>query len=178
MTTRPSVSRNTPVALLVVVGAGLVSSCRLGKKHELEDRPLPEPLPVADATKGARRTATANPPGVSSATRPAAPEPRSAPRPSAVTPAASTSQAHESPADAATDAEASTTKPAEAGAPPPTLPADPNPLPAKMAQCLDKCQAVLTSCLARLTQPDAGTPSAETMARCTKAESDCRAACL
>jgi hypothetical protein len=177
MTTRPSVLRKTPVTALLVVAAGLVSSCHLGKKHELEDRPLPEPLPVADTAKRAPKSATASPRGVTSATRPMATEPRGVPRPP-VTPSASASQPHAPPLDAATDAASTTTTPVEAATPPTAPSADASPLPPKMTQCLDQCRAVLTGCLTRLTRPDAGTPSAETMAHCTQAESDCRAACL
>ena len=169
---RRTLLRKTSVAALLVVAAQLVASCRLGKKEELEHRPLPEPLPASDA-RGRAKAPSASPRAAPPA-RTAPSQPRNAPSQPALAQPGSTSQAQQSPPAPATAAEAGTEKAAEAGAPAPT----PSMSPAQLSKCLEQCNALLGACVKRLTQSDAGTPSAETVASCTKAESDCRAACL
>lgn len=181
MRTRRIVSHKMPVASVLVIAAGLSVAC---KKDEPEDRPLPEPLPVFEAGAVAAKAPAAPSLGAMPPAQPAPAQPRNEPTQPTASQAASTGQPQEAPAAATTATTAptaTTAKPADTAAPASTSPSAvpvPSASPAQLAKCLEKCNSVLSACVKRLTQPDAGTPSAATIASCTKAQSECQAACM
>ena len=141
-------------------------ACKLGKDDEQSSRALPAPEPASKTPSSKTEVEQLRDPRAKAPTpsRPAEGSPES-PRPTSPTPTATATTAP------------TATAAADAAAPAPTPDAGAATGSDKLNQCVAKCQASLSGCLAKPVPLDAGVPSLESMSECKKAFEDCRTAC-
>jgi len=141
-------------------------ACKIGKDDEQSSRSLPAPEPASSTPSTKSEVEQLRDPRAKPKTpsRPAADSPESPP-PAPPTPTATTAPTATATADGAAPAPAATDAGTATGG------AD------KLTQCIAKCQASLSGCLAKPVPLDAGVPSLESMSECKKAFEDCRTAC-
>jgi hypothetical protein len=145
-------------------------ACKIGKDDEQSSRPLPSPEPASTTPSTKPEVEQLRDPRAKPATQnKPADEPPAEPRPTSPTPTVTTTATATTAPTATGAADAAAPAPSDAGAA--ASGAD------KLNQCIAKCQASLSGCLAKPVPLDAGVPSLESMSECKKAFEDCRTAC-